>query len=85
MKTTFMLMLEFETTDIPLKDVAKKYFGLTEVTMGDWARHRKFPFPVFRGGNQKSQWLVSVTDLAEFLDAKKQEAREQFLALKNAA
>lgn len=81
MKTTYMLLLEFETSDIPLKAVAAKYFNLSEEKMGQWARQHKFPFPVFRGGTQKSQWLVSVTDLGEYLDKQKEEAREQFKAM----
>ena len=49
--------------------------------MGSWARQRKYPFPIYRGGSQKSAWFISVSDLAAYLDELKKEARKEYRAL----
>ncbi len=78
MNTLFLLIAKFETADIPLEIVAKKYFSHNKDEVSKWARHRKYPLPVFRGGSQKSQWLVSAPHLADFLDEKKRNAEKEF-------
>ena len=77
MKTTFMLLAEYETSDIPLNIIAGKYFGYSAKSTNEMARHDEFPFPVYRGGNPKSHWLVNVVDLAHYLDGVKAKAREK--------
>jgi len=78
MNTIFLLMAEFETTEIPLSEVAPKFFGLDEAKAGQKARTQSLPVPVYRGGSQKSQWLVSVQDLAAYLDGQKAQARKDW-------
>jgi len=76
MKSTyFALMAEFNTGDIPLKVCCEKYFGLSIQKAGSRARAQQLPVPCFRGGSQKSEWLISIEDLAEWLEKMKEEAR----------
>lgn len=83
MKTAYMLLAEYESSDIPLNLIAEKYFGCSAKCTNQMARHNEFPFPVFRGGNPKSHWLVNVVDLAQYLDEIKAKAREKHRLLYN--
>lgn len=78
MKTEYMLLLEFETTDIPLADICEKYFSLGLIEAKAQASRQSLPVPVFRGGSQKSQWLISVHHLAKYLDAQKEQAEKDW-------
>lgn len=73
--TVELLMIEYGEADIPLEKVARKYLGIDNPAQARrQAREQRLPFPAFRAGSQKSQWLVRVTDLAEHLDRVRQEA-----------
>lgn len=85
MNTVFLLFAEFETGEIPLSEVAPKYFGIDSRKAIEKARSQSLPVPVYRGGSQKSQWLVSVQDLAQYLDRKREEAREDWRRINNPA
>ncbi len=78
MNTVFSLMAEFETGEIPLSEVAPKYFGIDSRKAGEKARSQTLPVPVYRGGSRKSQWLVAVEDLAAYLDEQKEKARNDW-------
>ena len=78
MNTVFLLLAEFETGEIPLDQVAPKYFGLDSRKAAEKARTQSLPVPVYRGGSQRSQWLVSAQDLAAYLDAQKEKARKEW-------
>jgi hypothetical protein len=69
MNTIFLLMAEFNTAHIPLKDICDKYFSLDFKTACKKASYQELPVPVFKGGSQKSQWLVDVNHLAAHLDS----------------
>jgi hypothetical protein len=83
--TVFALMYEFGSAHIPVVDMAKKYFGLNEQEAKRAARDNKFPFPVFRAGSNKTQWLVDVKDLAAHLDKMRDKANKQFRTAKDEA
>jgi len=69
MNTVFLLLAEYNRTDIPVTDVASKYLNLNERVAKQRAAAQQLPFPVFRGGpSHKAQLLARVTDLAEYLD-----------------
>lgn len=86
MNTAFYLMAEYETSEIPLELVARKFLSITDKTkIARKARDQQFPFPVYRGGTQKSDWLVSITELAKWLDKIKTEANEQHAAMQRAS
>jgi len=74
MNRLYFLMGEFGTNDVPLQTVARKYFGHDDDTIKRWARHKKYPFPVFRAGGQKSDWFVSIQALSNYLDQRENEA-----------
>ncbi len=72
--TYFGLLAEFGEANIPLERVAPKYFGLSSAEARRRAPAKLLPCRVFRLGGQKSPWLVSATDLAELIDARRQRA-----------
>jgi hypothetical protein len=84
MNRLFLLYAEFEQADIPVTSVGKKYFGLNEKQSKRKAAAQDFPFPVFRGGSQKSEWLVSVPSLAEWLNNEENAARKEWQAMQMA-
>lgn len=76
--TYFGLLAEFGTAEIPLSTICEKFFGLApEVAKKRAALHR-LPVPVYRAGSQKSGWLVSAIDLAQFIDDQKSRARKEW-------
>ncbi len=73
MNTLFLIMAEFETAEIPLDDLADKYLGLS-------------PAQAHRGSrSQKAPWLVHAQDLANHLDAQREEAAREWKAINEAA
>ncbi|MGH8250519.1 MAG: pyocin activator PrtN family protein [Steroidobacteraceae bacterium] len=72
--TYFGLLAEFGEANIPLDRVAPKYFGLSCGEARRRAPAKQLPCRAFRLGGQKSPWLVSATDLAELIDARRQKA-----------
>lgn len=68
MNRRFFLFAEYETNDLPLEFIADKYFGHSAQKAKSMARNGEYPFKVFRGGNNKSKWLVSIQELADYLD-----------------
>lgn len=83
--TFFSLMAEFGTGDIPLNAVCEKYFGLSESKAGSKARHQQLPVPVYRGGSQKSMWLINTADLATYIDKERSKAKHDWERIHNSA
>ncbi|MFI2817687.1 pyocin activator PrtN family protein [Vreelandella piezotolerans] len=80
MNTYFGLMAEFNgRTELPLEEVAPRFFGISPRTAAFRAGAQALPVPAYRAGDsQKSPWLVSAIDLAQYIDMKRAEAREQW-------
>ncbi len=80
MNTYFGLMAEFNgRTELPLEEVAPRFFGISPRTAAFRAGAQALPVPAYRAGDsQKSPWLVSAIDLAQYIDKKRAEAREQW-------
>ena len=78
MNTYFGLLAEFGgRAEIPLEEVAPRYFGISARTASMRACAQALPVPVYRAGDsQKSPWLVSAVDLAKYLDERRAEAHE---------
>ena len=72
--TYFGLLAEVSEATIPLDRAAPKDFGLSSAEARRRAPAKQLPCRAFRLGGQKSPWLVSVTDLAELIDARRQKA-----------
>ncbi|EMH1212149.1 pyocin activator PrtN family protein [Morganella morganii] len=83
MNTKFLLMAEYETSQIPLAVVAKKFLNITEAHAVKKANLGELPFPVYRDTtSQKSIRMVHINDLAEWIDTKRKIARSEFFNLK---
>jgi len=76
--TFFALLAEFNTGDILLSDCCEKYFGLSEKKASERARTQQLPAPCYRGGSQKSEWLISAADLAKHIDAQREKAHRDW-------
>jgi Pyocin activator protein PrtN. len=83
MNTAFLLMAEFETSQIPLEKVCPM-FGLTPPEAAKRAAKAALPVPAYRLASQKSPWLVDVYALASYLDQKKAAAEDEWRRLRNA-
>lgn len=81
MNTFFAIMAEFETADIPLEKVCEKYFGMDPKQAIRKASTQQLPVPVYKGGSQKSQWLLSAKDLADHMDARREQAKKDHRAM----
>ncbi|SEM32299.1 pyocin activator PrtN family protein [Halomonas caseinilytica] len=80
MNTYFGLLAEFDgRSELPLDEVAPRYFGISARTASTRAGAQALPVPTYRAGDsQKSPWLVSAVDLAEYLDEKRAEAHKMW-------
>nr|WP_281380403.1 pyocin activator PrtN family protein [Marinobacter oulmenensis] len=72
------MMAEFGTAEIPLEDVCEKFFGLQPDMAKKRAARRQLPVIAYRGGTQKSSWLVSAKDLAEHIDEQRAKAKREW-------
>ncbi|OOE78157.1 pyocin activator protein PrtN [Salinivibrio sp. PR6] len=71
MNTKFALLVRYETTIIPLKDVCEEFFGVKKNTAEQKAKAGKFPVPTFKlRDSERSPTLIHVSDLAEYIDAR---------------
>ena len=79
MKTSFLLLAQYEKPLIPLKEISEEYFGCAPVTAQKKASSGNLPLPIVRlGESQKSPLFVHINDLAEFIDQRVEEAREEW-------
>ncbi|MCO7214155.1 pyocin activator PrtN family protein [Halomonas sp. OfavH-34-E] len=80
MNTYFGLLAEFNgRAELPLEEVAPRYFGISARTAGMRAGAQALPIPAYRAGDsQKAPWLVSAVDLADYLDRRRAEAHEMW-------
>lgn len=77
MNTYFGLLAQFGKAEIPLEEICPM-FGYSPQEAKRRAALRNLPIPVYRAGSQKSPWLVSVADLAKYLDEQKEKARTEW-------
>jgi len=84
MKTIFLLLMQFETANIPLSIVAKHILTMSPDEAKKRASAERLPFPTFRGGSQKSERLVDIVELANYLDDVKEKAKKEWLTMQEA-
>ncbi|MDE9545442.1 pyocin activator PrtN family protein [Xenorhabdus bovienii] len=78
MNTTLLLMAEFEAAAIPLSYIAERYLGMKPSTAEQKAALGQLPLPTFRCNNsQKSPRMVHISDLAELIDKKRKESKDE--------
>ncbi|HCR0138270.1 TPA: pyocin activator PrtN family protein [Klebsiella aerogenes] len=83
MNTMFLLMAEYETTNILLANISEKYLGMAPSTANKKAAAGLLPFPVYRiGSTQKAAWVIHVEDLAEHIDYRRAAAKAEWQALR---
>lgn len=84
MNTVFMLMAEFEASQIPLSVIAKKFLNLTKAVADKQANLGELPFPVYRDTtSQKSIRMVHVSDLAEWIDRQRKTAKNELFFIRS--
>ena len=76
MDTARLLIEQHGTRDIPVDRICAELLGLTPAAARNAIRLGRFPLPTYRLGGRKSPLLVSVDDLAELLDRRREQARE---------
>ena len=76
-RTLFLLLAEFGTGQIPVERCAS-HFGMAKEEAKRAASRQQLPIPAFRLGSQKSPWLVSADKLAEYIDARRQAADDEW-------
>ncbi len=76
--TYFALLAEFGESDVPLETVCQKYFGLSPTKAAVRAGRHALPIWAWRGGSQKSGWLISLQDLADFIDEQRERAKREW-------
>ena len=70
-------MAEFGTGHIPLVKCAH-HFGFSPDEAKKAAAKQLLPVPAFRLGSQKSPWLISAGDLADYIDARRKSAEDDW-------
>ncbi len=86
MNTAFLLMAQFNKAVIPITDICDEYFGLSASVAIRYAKSGKLPIPAFRAGqSNKSTWMINVTDLAEYLDQLRDQAKKDHIHSPKAA
>ncbi len=78
MSTYFALLAEFNAADVPLEQVAAKYFGLDRRAAIRAATQNQLPVPAFRAPSRKAPWLVNIADLARWIDTQREKARNSW-------
>lgn len=80
--TYFGLLAEFGTAHVPIVELGKKYFNLSEEMAKRDAAANKYPFPVFKVGTNKSVWMADIADVAKYIDEVKEKAKKEYRSAK---
>ena len=79
-KTEILLMMQYETPTIPLEKICTAYFGCSKQTAKNKAKAGTLPVVAFRMGvSQKAPWLVHASDLAEYVDQLRTDAKSEWV------
>ena len=69
MKTLFLLQAQYDgRAEIPLNEICDELLHMKYHEAKRQASVQKLPFPVHRLGSQRSPWMVSLLDLAAYID-----------------
>ena len=79
MNTAFALMARFESPTVELKAICDEFFGYTKNTAEQKAKACDLPVPTFKLRNsERAPTLVNITDLADYMDKCRQEAKQEW-------
>ena len=81
MKTSLLLMAQFEKPVVKLEDICEEYFSCKRHTAISKAKAGTLPVPAFRCGSNKGVWMVHITDLAIMIDKQREEAKKDWLGV----
>ncbi len=76
-KTLMMVILEFETGEIPLEAVCQAHFGMALAQAKRKASEHALPVPFYRKAT-KGGWFCSAADWATYLDSQAEQARDEW-------
>ena len=79
MKTSLLLMAQFEKPIVRLDDICEEYFSCKRHTAIGKANAGTLPVPAFRCGSNKGTWMVHISDLAEMIDQQREEAKKEWI------
>jgi Pyocin activator protein PrtN len=79
-RTLFLLIAEFGCGQIPI-DRCAHHFGMSSGEAKKAAARQQLPVPTYRLGSQKSPWLISAEDLANYIDEQRRKAQEDWSRL----
>lgn len=75
MKTYFALLITYGAPQVKLTTIWPDFLShMSERTLKTRASQQALPFPVLKGESQKSEILVDLRDLAEYIDKVRDEA-----------
>lgn len=78
MSTVMLLSWQFQAPAVKLEDILHDYLpNLSLVVANKMAKEQQLPFPVFKIiDSNKAPWMVSIFDLANHIDSRRQFASE---------
>jgi hypothetical protein len=79
MKTSLLLMAQFEKPVVPLEQICKEYFSCSRHTAFVKAKAGTLPVPAFRCGSNKGTWMIHISDLAVMIDSQREQARKDWV------
>lgn len=76
--TKFLLLAQFEKASVPLAEIAGPYLGMSVRKAMEHFNAGTLPIPAFRlRESQKAPVLVSIEDLATYIDERRHQAAEK--------
>ena len=82
MNTVFVLMAKYNSPTVPLEQVGKDFLGIeNNNVLKRKAGRGEIPFPTFRLGGSKSPYMVSIQDLADWIDNQREQAKRDLETL----
>ncbi|MDA3806590.1 MAG: pyocin activator PrtN family protein [Thiomicrorhabdus sp.] len=82
MKMMYFLMAQYDKPVVELDVIASEYLGIDNPQLVKRkASKGDIPFPVFKLGDNKSPWMVSLQDLADWIEKKRDTAKADLIKL----
>ena len=79
---SFLLAARYKKPVVLLEEVIADYLPHLNIDAANRrANKQSLPFPVFRGDSAKSPWLVNISDLAIYLEKRRNEAIKDWEAM----
>lgn len=76
--THFALLAKYGDTNIPLESCCETFFGVAPRKANERACLQDLPVPTYKLGGRRSPWFVDAKLLADYIDKKKIEAKNDW-------